>query len=825
MNWFLIGKAIRLGFLLRVPALTLLLLAAIGPIAQMTSARSLLGNLFDQRNDAGAVWLNSFLVAFAAFLLAFAAITAINLVLYYGGLRFSDDPSVSSHFDISQKRPGLTFTIGTVAAAILVGTVVWRTGLDQVLMTVSAAIAAFFAACVMALASKVVQLALTNASITPHPPPFLIFPAYRIRMLEKYLDDLYYWPSDKCSSKLANFVRRAKCGLSGRTQWLYKIVEGAGQGYFSPVPIPNGRRLKLRSGHVFALTLALLALATYLIVGYNKSYITARPASVPALAYVLLFLIVACWFLSALTFFLDRYRFPLVAGLIVLGSLTASVPQSDQFFRVETPKTVPRLAKIDPKAFLTPGRYLGTRLEQADENHVPRFILIATPGGGIQAAAWTAEVLARLDRMFPDTSKHAGFRKSVALISSVSGGSLGSMIYAASFTGNVNVNCVAQNARASAIDEVAWGLTSPDFWRILLPLFRRHPEIDRGWALEQKWAVVNGLSPEPGCDVCVPTKVPCMGRNAATSSIPAENDTYLSDWAASGTEMPALIFNATVLERGQHVVFSTTRFPAAKDPRGIVNFYDLYPDVASRFDVRVNTAARLSASFPFVAPAARPNLNSPYAGDFHFVDGGYYDNLGVDALIGWLAAAYRENPALVRQIPQVFVLQIRHFNPDALAKGRRAGWTFQLLAPLKALLNMWNTAPANRDRNELDLFTNGLQVSNGVKMISATIPYCGLDYSRPEDAEQTIEACIASAGRGRPAGSRPKKFASALSSSRSKKRRIDCADPPLSWKLTADQKTCLDETWRAYANDDPNGALQRLREFLYGEGGARQTAQ
>ena len=85
MNWFLIGKAIRLGFLLRVPALTLLLLAAIGPIAQMTSARSLLGNLFDQRNDAGAVWLNTFLVAFAAFLLAFAAITAINLVMYYGG--------------------------------------------------------------------------------------------------------------------------------------------------------------------------------------------------------------------------------------------------------------------------------------------------------------------------------------------------------------------------------------------------------------------------------------------------------------------------------------------------------------------------------------------------------------------------------------------------------------------------------------------------------------------------------------------------------------------------------------------------------------------
>jgi hypothetical protein len=819
MNWFLVGRALRLGFFLRVPLLTLLLLAAIGPVSQFTAAKSLFGNLFDQQNDAGAIWYNAFVVSFSAFLLAFTAITAINLVLHYGALRFSDDPDSPQCFDVSQKRPGLTFMLGTLPAVVLVATVIARTGLEHWRLTLSAAVLAFLSALAMALLAKIVQLALTNADVTPHPPPFLIFPVYRLPFLEKRLDDLYCWPSPGSRSPVAFFVRRVKFGFGGFSQWPYQIFEAAGQGYFSTIVTPQGRRLKLSSGHVFALTLALLALATYVIVGYNKSYITSTPASVPALAYVLLFLIVACWFLSALTFFVDRYRFPLLASLIVLASITASVPQSDYYFRVETSRTVKKLAGFDPNRFRTPATYLSERAKDAGHR---RLILVATPGGGIQAAAWTAEVLERLDRMFPDRKGANGFRKSVALISSVSGGSLGSMIYAASFAGNVDPNCVAENARASAIDEVAWGLTSPDFWRVLIPLFRPHPEIDRGWALEQKWAVINGLSPEPACEVCrVREKPACVGHNPGTSPVPAEEDTYLSDWAARGTEIPALILNSTLVERGQHVVFSTTRFPGPKDPRGIVNFYDLYPHVGVPFDIRVNTAARLSASFPFVAPASRPNLHTPYVGDFHFVDGGYYDNLGVDALIGWLASAYRGDPALRRDFPEVLVLQIRHFNPKAQAFGRRAGWSFQLFAPLAALLNMWNTAPVNRDRNELDLFSeDSALMPNSVTIKTATVPYCGLDYSRPADNAKAFEACIASAG-GRPVQVNPKPFVTALAASQSKRKAIDCAEPPLSWKLTADQKVCIDETWRAFARDDPNGALATVRNFLYGSRTAR----
>lgn len=559
-----------------------------------------------------------------------------------------------------------------------------------------------------------------------------------------------------------------------------------------------------------------------MIVGFNKAAISAAPATVPALAYVLLFFIVGCWCLSALTFFCDRFRFPLLMSILVLASLTASVPQSDDFFRVETSDSVKKLASVKVEDYLTPASYLAERAK--DSNH-RRLILVATPGGGIQAAAWTAKVLQELDARFQDVNGANGFRGSVALLSSVSGGSLGSMVYAASFAGNVAASCTAENAEASGIDEVAWGWTSPDFWRAVLPLFRPHPEIDRGWALEQKWAVMNGLSPEPSCIFCqVRPKPHCAGQNPATSPGPA-SDTYLSDWAAKGTHLPALIFNSMLVERGQHVVFSTNRFPFKNDPRGIMNFYDLYPHQEKHFDVRVNTAARLSASFPYVAPASRPNLNTPYVGDFHFVDGGYYDNLGIDSLIGWLTSAYGQDPALIEQIPEILVLQIRHFNPDVLEEGSRDGWSFQLFAPVTALLRMWNNAPVHRDQNELNLFIQNSALSKrGPNIKTVMIPYCGLNYGGNTDTGKAFDACIAASG-GQALSSARLLSARTKPSTESRRNRINCADQPLSWKLTQSQKQCINDTWEDFAHDDPNGALWSIGQFLTGPPLAGKEAQ
>jgi Patatin-like phospholipase len=654
MTWALLGRLLRLTFLLRVPLLTLGMLAALGPLAFRSS---LLGNLLDQgNNNPGLSAWYLFSVSFSAFILAFTAVTNINITLHYGADRLDEGRALG----LSQKRPLLTFALGCAAALTLVVCVYKRTTPPDPWNAVFLVLG-FIAAFALVILAKVVQLALTDPTTTRHPPPFLVFPAYMIPFAERIFDNIYCWSSPGS--------RSTKSWFNAISQWPLGILQGAGQGYLSDLDPPMGQPLRLRSGHVFAFSLFVIAFLCYLSIGWNKAGIQAADNKVPALAFVLLFLIVACWALSALSFFFDRYRFPLLWTIGALSLLTISTPQSDHFFRVVTREAAMQepLSAVD---------YMKKRL---GASKTKRLIVVATPGGGIQAAAWTAEVLTQLDQSAP------GFRDSVAVISSVSGGSLGAIIYAASFAGNIDKKDVAENSRRSAIDEVAWGWTVPDLWRAILPWFRSDRAIDRGWALEKKWAAINNLHDDD--------RTP--------------EGTTLGNWSAAARNgaMPALIINSMLVERGGPVVFSNTRFPAARDPNGrIANFYDLYPvDKYLHYDIRVNTAARLSASFSYVAPASRPDLDGPYNAGFHFVDGGYYDNFGITSLLAWLTEAL-DNPGLASQLDDILILQIRHFLPPTPPVPSRQGWGFQIGAPAFALYNMRDYAQDSVARNQLELF-------------------------------------------------------------------------------------------------------------------------
>jgi hypothetical protein len=724
MSWKMIARGLRLAFLLRIPLAMLLLLAALGPAADSNSFTS---NLLDQERRP---WF-LFVVSFSAFLLAFTGVTALNLTLLYGKERLDE----TGHAGLAQKRPLLTFACGCLAAAILDAFVFTRTQpLDPV--NVVYLLLGFVAALALVFAAKLVQLALTDPQTTPHPPPYLIFPAYVLGPVGRLFEDVYCWRSGA--------LKKVKGGFNSVSQWPLGILRRAGQGYLVPHKPDSGEPLRLLSGHVFAGTLATIAFLTYLGIAFGKARITDRDARVPALAFVLLFLIVACWLLSALSFFFDRYRFPLLWVLIVLGATTAFVPQSDHFFRVKQCKS--RLP--DPP---TAPEYLATRLNPprgALKSPRKRLIFVATPGGGIQAAAWTAEVLTELEHQNP-----SAFRNSVAAISSVSGGSLGAIIYGASFDGGkVREDDVPLNARRSAIDEVAWGLTVPDFWRIVIPWLRIDRSIDRGWALEKKWGAVNKLNDT------------------------RDSGTMLSQWgesARAGT-MPALIINSMLVERGQPVVFSTTRFPAQRSDSGrIVNFYDLYqryPEFDGHYDVRVNTAARLSASFPYVAPASRPALDAPFGAGFHFVDGGYYDNFGMNSLLSWLDEGLAVQ-AIRAQLPDILILQIRHFPPATKLKGpKTTGWGVQLIAPLTGLYNMRDFAQNSVANNQLAFFTK-YYATLGVRVWKATIYYDGGDQ---------------------------------------------CMDAPVSWKLDERQANCIPKTWNERVIKKPNKALKCINAYVWG---------
>ena len=195
-------------------------------------------------------------------------------------------------------------------------------------------------------------------------------------------------------------------------------------------------------------------------------------------------------------------------------------------------------------------------------------IVVATTGGGIQASAWTARVLTGLDSAlrpeFGDT-----FASSIRLISSVSGGGVGALHFVDKYkNGRFDPNdraLVVKQADGSSLDEVAWGLTYPDFWRAFVPLPIRGVQVDRGQALEWAWA-------------------------AHDPDVRASLATWRDDVALGNR--PASIFNATIVDTGEPLLIGTTRV-GWDDDAGLRNFEDLYPG----FNIQAVTAARLSATF------------------------------------------------------------------------------------------------------------------------------------------------------------------------------------------------------------------------------------
>jgi hypothetical protein len=197
----------------------------------------------------------------------------------------------------------------------------------------------------------------------------------------------------------------------------------------------------------------------------------------------------------------------------------------------------------------------------------------------------------------------------------------------------------------------------------------------------------------------------------------------------------------------------------------------------------------LSASFPYVAPAARPSLEAPFGPGYHFVDGGYYDNFGINSLLAWFGEALDDEDVLkTLTAPQngpasgpagptsadVLILQIQHFNPSTLLGPSRAGWGLQIVAPPVALYHMRDFAQASTARNQMRFFAKYYGTRN-VHVWNTHLDYDGVDT---------------------------------------------CKDAPLSWKLDHDQQQCIIDTWKRLPSRQA-GALACIDDYLAGRNPAQ----
>src|SRR5581483_11063479 len=234
----------------------------------------------------------------------------------------------------------------------------------------------------------------------------------------------------------------------------------------------------------------------------------------------------------------------------------------------------------------------------------PLFI-VATEGGGIRAAYWTAAVLGSMQDTEPSFADH------VFAISGVSGGSVGASVFAALLADGTQ-NDFAKRAEEMLgrdfLSPAVAAMLYPDFLQRLWPW--PYPFLDRGHWLEESWEQAGKTS---------------IGNDRFRAP-------FFDLWTTNRAYVPALFLNGTSVESGNRIIVSNI----VVDEK---NFFDaedatrkLLPEAEQEdeskrtnaiVDLPLSTAAHFSARFTYVSPAGR------FASDgTHEVDGGYFENSG-----------------------------------------------------------------------------------------------------------------------------------------------------------------------------------------------------
>ncbi len=532
----------------------------------------------------------------------------------------------------------------------------------------------------------------------PDPKKFLIASGIGVALCFYWLS----WSGRMSLMVLVGIIAVVQAGVVELKKNPQRWIIGSTAGY-----IKNG---SLSGHHLVAAHAFSLALLIYGAIFVLKSRVTnnqpyAEYPLIPTLSVLLILGVLVCWTLSGVTFFLDRYRIPLLLPIVAYSWFTSAFPQSDHFYRIHPSEMPVHLSAAD---------LLGSNA------NLPPLVLVSITGGGIRASAWSARVLRELQLRSGDQER---FLSSIRLISSVSGGSVGAMYFANAYLNSERrVNAapgadklandkVLAHAQSSSLDDIALELVYQDTLLGLAPFLRgvdfqqghatfvngRGIFQDRGEALED--AIKRG-----------PRDGPQIGK--------ATLGTWRED--ARQYKRPALILNSTVVELGKRLLFATTDLPAGN--AGRVQFLEQFQG----FDVPIATAARLSATFPIVSPAARPLKESVYELSSHAVDGGYTDNYGMASLVEWLDNGLDDLKRSGKALPKrVLILEIRS-SPAAVeqTQNNERGFVFQTLHPLLTLEHARDTGQLSHNNLERDLLT---------RRWADDVSICSVVFQTPQD--------------------------------------------------------------------------------------------
>lgn len=363
----------------------------------------------------------------------------------------------------------------------------------------------------------------------------------------------------------------------------------------------------------------------------------------------------------------------------------------------------------------------------------PKVVIIATSGGGVRAAVWTARILEGL-REAMSGGERIDFREHVRLFTGASGGMLAAALIVADweddwpdrgqphpteadrwrslglYSGILAEQSLLPTFQTAVLRDFSSNLFVPP-WRTV--------SYDRGRALEEKWmlnARARGFGP-PGQRRCELEQLRQQQRRLSPLQ---RTFADLYPLEAQG-HRPSLIFAPMLVEDSRRLLISNLDLRhlavaggklgpngplPGEEPlsRSSLECFKLFPQAMNRLEV--GTAARLSATFPVISPAVSLPTQPPR----HVVDAGYFDNYGVDLAVMWLVA---NREALLRHCGGVALVEIRAFplqsqgldlGREAPAQPEAAGLIADTLAalsaPLRAVLRARGNVGYHRN-NEL----------------------------------------------------------------------------------------------------------------------------
>ena len=499
------------------------------------------------------------------------------------------------------------------------------------------------------------------------------------------------------------------------------------------------RRLRVmlfrhRSTRVFALHvlqawLLLLFVAGYLLVAVHVAFTGYRGWVSPAVVICVAMGLVGALFGAVRFFFPERYTGTLLllgVWVVFVGRGCADGSVYDELTRSPMPAyagaslgPAQEAGLLDDAASLdawlagmwtapppgalwfAPGEVAPTPERRCDTPARPRIALVATSGGGIRAAAWTAHVLATLQ----GPEGVPGFHRYVRLVTGASGGMVGAGTWVAGLgpEGLPESVSLPTMMERDSLSAAAIGL--------LLPFGE-----DRGRALERVWGEHTGGLLARSFDALRPGEAKGWLPSLVYSPMLVEDGRRL---LVSNLDLSALTASEASLLTVEHGGEARPLEARARLSLSGVQLFQLFPHAQSHFALA--TAARMSASFPFMSPASA----LPTQPRVRVVDAGYYDNYGVDLAAMWL----HEHRAWLQACTSgVLLIQIR----DHLDNGLRTTLPTHLgepprgsglTAPVEAVLRARESSMSFRNDELLSLVQDELNAHEPCFFTTATFEF------------------------------------------------------------------------------------------------------